>query len=100
MQRIATTAGQPAPPLFHRFSSPWGEHGVTVPFRRTFDVPADPARAFDCGGDARDALVETLAEPAMGEVALDQVVAPQPQSISLNVSSSGNLSCSYCYAAP
>jgi uncharacterized protein len=99
MQRIATIAGEPAAPMFHRFSSTGGEHVLIVPFSRIFDLPADTARAFDCGGDARDALVETLAEPAMGEVGLDQVVAPQPQSISLNVSSSCNLSCSYCYAA-
>jgi uncharacterized protein len=99
MQRIATIAGEPTAPMFHRFRSGDGEHLLVVPYSRVFDLSPELAQAFDRGGVDRDALIETLAEPATGEVSLDDVVAPQPQSISLNVSSSCNLSCSYCYAA-
>jgi uncharacterized protein len=55
--------------------------------------------AFDHSGVDRDAFIYDLAAPVIGEVSLNEVVAPEPQSISLNVSSSCNLSCSYCYAS-
>jgi uncharacterized protein len=99
MQRIATIAGEPAAPMFHRFRSAGGEHLLVVPYSRVFDLSPELAGAFDGGGDERDALIEMLARPTGGEAPLNDVVAPQPQSISLNVSSSCNLSCSYCYAA-
>jgi uncharacterized protein len=99
MQRIATRAGEPTAPMFHRFRSNDGEHLLIVPYSRVFDLSPELARAFDRGGGDRDAFVETLSRPAAGEASLDDVVAPEPQSISLNVSSSCNLSCSYCYAA-
>jgi len=99
MQHITTIAAEPRAPMFHRFRSAGGEHLLVVPYSRVFDLSAELADAFDGGGGERDALVEMLAQPASGEAALNDVVAPQPQSISLNVSSSCNLSCSYCYAA-
>ena len=99
MQRIATITPDPAAPMFHRFRSDGGEHVLIVPYSRVFDLPPNAATVFESDGAARDALVDALAQPSDGEVALDDVVAPQPQSISLNVSSSCNLSCSYCYAA-
>ncbi len=46
-----------------------------------------------------DLAAARLAEPAAGEEPLDTIAEPAPQSISLNVSSSCNLTCSYCYAA-
>lgn len=99
MQRIATIAPDPAAPMFHRFRSEGGEHVLIVPYSRVFDLPAEDAAAFDGDAAARDVAVAALARPESGEVSLDDVVAPQPQNISLNVSSSCNLSCSYCYAA-
>jgi uncharacterized protein len=99
MQRISTIAGEPAAPMFHRFRSDGGEHLLIIPYSRLFDLSPELARILDGGGAASDDLVGALAGPATGEDSLDDVVAPQPQSISLNVSSSCNLSCSYCYAA-
>jgi uncharacterized protein len=99
MQRISTIAGEPAAPMFHRFRSDAGEHLLVIPYSRLFDLPPELARILDRGGAASDDLVGALAQAATGEDSLDDVVAPQPQSISLNVSSSCNLSCSYCYAA-
>ena len=66
---------------------------LVVPHSRIFDVQGAPADA-DLGG-----LVDRLAEPEAAEWALDDVVTTSVQSISLNVSSSCNLSCSYCYAS-
>jgi uncharacterized protein len=99
MQRIATIAGEETAPMFHRFRSDGAEHLLVVPYSRVFDLSPELARLFDRGGADCDAMVRALAEPVTGEDSLDDVVAPQPQSISLNVSSSCNLSCSYCYAA-
>jgi uncharacterized protein len=82
----------------HRFRSAVGEHLLVVPFTRIFDLPAAEAATLDSDSAALDRLVHSLAEPAPGEAALDLIVEPAPQSISLNVSSSCNLGCSYCYA--
>jgi uncharacterized protein len=99
MQQVTTIACDPAAPMFHRFRSDGGEHLLVVPYSRVFDLSPELAVAFDRGESDRDAFVDILAEPVVGEVSLNDVVAPEPQSISLNVSSSCNLSCSYCYAA-
>jgi len=93
-------------PLLKVIRSAAGEHLLIVPHSRIFDLPADSIlgslQAPGPGND-REALpsflAAALANTAYGEVPLDHVVAPAPQSISLNVSSSCNLSCSYCYAA-
>jgi uncharacterized protein len=85
--------------MFHRFRSGGGEHLLVVPYSRVFDLSPELASAFDHGGADRDAFIDVLAAPVIGEVSLNDVVAPEPQSISLNVSSACNLSCSYCYAA-
>ena len=69
-----------------------------MPHTRIFDLPRDANRAGDANA-LPASLVAALADTANGEVPLDDVVEPAPQSISLNVSSSCNLSCSYCYAA-
>lgn len=99
MRRLGATPGELTAPMFHRFRSAGGEHVLIVPYSRVFDLSPDTAAHFDSCSAERDALLEELMLPAAGEVALADVVAPQPQSISLNVSSSCNLSCSYCYAA-
>jgi uncharacterized protein len=88
-----TLAADPAAPLFHRFRSGAGEHVLVIPYSRIFDIAGegDPA-----GLDFEAAL---RAEPADGEMPLDRIAGPAPQAISLNVSSSCNLTCGYCYAA-
>lgn len=85
-------APDPAAPLARRFRSARGEHLLVVPFSRIFDLPAGTAGALD-------PLIAALAEPGQDEVSLDRIVEPPPQCISLNVSSSCNLACTYCYAA-
>jgi uncharacterized protein len=104
MRQIARVSGDPSAPAYHRFGSPHGEHLLVIPHSRIFDLTRDDAAAFDEGmkGDqatALSAMLEGLGESGEGEAPLDGVVAPAPQAISLNVSSSCNLSCSYCYAA-
>jgi uncharacterized protein len=99
MRRIATIPADPAAPIFHRFRSADGEHLLVVPYSRVFDLPPDVARVFDQGAGDRDVLIDKLAAQEPGEAPLDDVAVPSPQSISLNVSSSCNLACSYCYAA-
>jgi uncharacterized protein len=86
-------------PMTHRFRSGAGEHLLVVPFSRVFDLSADDAATLDADPDMLGALAASCAEAAPGEAALDQIVEPNPQSISLNVSSSCNLGCAYCYAA-
>ena len=102
MRPVEIIPADEAAPLYKRFRSPRGEHLLVVPHTRIFDLPtglaAGEGRA-GTGSDPLDALAAALALPAAGEVPLDYVVQPPPQSISLNVSSSCNLSCSYCYAA-
>src|SRR5579859_4250692 len=87
-----------APPLAHRFRSAAGEHLLVVPFTRLFDLPDAEVAALDADPQAMHALAASLGAIATGEVALDEIAEPEPQSISLNVSSSCNLGCSYCYA--
>lgn len=94
-----SVAISPTAPVHFRFRSCIGEHLLIVPFTRVYDLPEDFARQVD-GGDADAwALAATLALPGPHEEPLDQVSEPAAHSISLNVSSSCNLTCSYCYAS-
>src|SRR5437763_2503802 len=91
-------AAAAAQPLFHRFRSSAGEHVLVVPYSRIFDIATqDDESATDFAGLDLAAMV--LAEPTYGEASLEDLTEPPPQSISLNVSSSCNLTCGYCYAA-
>lgn len=92
--RPPAVAVDPAAPLFYRFRSGAGEHVLVVPYSRVFDIASDDGDFTWLGIEAA-----LLAEPAAGEVPLDAISEPAPQSISLNVSSSCNLTCGYCYAA-
>jgi uncharacterized protein len=85
-------------PLAYRFRSAAGEHLMIVPFTRIFDLSAADAAALDRDGEALEALAGAVGRPADGEMPLDGMAEPMPQSLSLNVSSSCNLSCGYCYA--
>jgi uncharacterized protein len=84
--------------LAHRFSSAAGEHLLVVPFSRVFDLPEDAACELDADPAALAQLAASLGQTARGEAPLDDLAEPAPQSVSLNVSSSCNLSCGYCYA--
>ena len=95
---FATAPGDSAAPLAKHFRSALGSHVLVVPHSRIFDLA--PGQDLDSRfGGLPPSLLAALADTARGEVPLDHVVQPAPQSISLNVSSSCNLSCSYCYAA-
>ena len=85
-------------PNYRRFRSSAGEHLLVVPHTRIFDL--SPTLAFDLDRDAQaaDRFAATLGETSELEADLAAVVTPAPQSLSLNVSSSCNLSCGYCYA--
>jgi uncharacterized protein len=96
---LSRIASHPAAPSFHRFGSAAGEHVLIVRHSRIFDLPLETADVFDRGSLQADALAEALGASVGAEAPLEAVVAPAPQSISLNVSSSCNLTCSYCYAA-
>jgi uncharacterized protein len=77
--------------LLRHFRSAVGEHVLVIPHTRIFDVEGD-----------RDAACDWLSgttQVSFGEAPLDAIAEPAPQSISLNVSSSCNLACGYCYAA-
>lgn len=100
MNPVARIPGAAQAPRVHRFTSAVGQHLLSVADSRIYDIDAGP-HAQD-GGELEamlQALSQTLALTQPGGVPLESVIAPSPQSISLNVSSSCNLSCSYCYAA-
>ena len=93
MQARATIEADPAAPLFRRFRSAAGDHLLIVPHTRIFDLPPALAESFDADTDDADRLVAMLGETSPLEADLAMVVTPAPQSLSLNVSSSCNLSC-------
>ena len=97
---IATIEADARAPQFRRFRSASGEHLLIVPHTRDFRSAAGHGRGFDA--DSRDAerLVTMLGETTVRDADLAAVVTPAPQSLSLNVSSSCNLACGYCYADP
>src|SRR5207248_886506 len=69
------------------------------PFSQIYDLPESAARAWDGNPGEAARAVAALGSPTGGEVALEEVPEIAPQSLSLNVSNSCNLSCSYCYAS-
>src|SRR5437773_6390399 len=84
--------GDSSAPMAKVFRSAIGNHLLVVPFTRIFDVSASSL------SDLPPKLIDALAAASAGETPLDELAEPTPQSISLNVSSACNLSCSYCYA--
>ena len=87
-----------AAPLARRFHSGQGEHILVVPYSRIYDLP--PSWLDDDGEllPSAHGMLEALAMPGQGEADLDLVPLPPVRSLSLNVSSSCNLACNYCYA--
>lgn len=98
MRHAGTVRGASWAPNYMRFRSEAGEHVLIVPFSRVFDLTATLAEQWDADPLEAERLALALAEASTVEAPLDAVVVPDPQSISLNVSSSCNLSCGYCYA--
>ena len=98
MNALAQCAPGVGAPMFKRFNSERGEHLLVVPHSRIYDLPADLAARFDAADPEAMHLAEALAQTAAGEDPLQRIPEPEPQSLSLNVSSSCNLACSYCYA--
>lgn len=87
---LASVPSQPGAPALHHFRSRRGAHVLVIPYSQIYDIVSG-----ELDGETLAALTASVA----GEAPLDGVVAPEPQAISLNVSSSCNLSCSYCYAS-
>ena len=98
IRTLAYVPAAPTAPAFHRFRSSAGEHVLIVRHSRIFDLPAEAMAVFDSGSPQAEGLAEALGRSTEGEAPLEAVAMPAPQSLSLNVSSSCNLSCSYCYA--
>jgi uncharacterized protein len=98
MRTAGTIEADPQAPLFRRFRSAVGDHLLIVPHSRIFDLPRALAESLDAGPEEAGRLAAMLGETTGPEVTLGAVVTPAPQSLSLNVSSSCNLSCGYCYA--
>ena len=98
MKPIAVVAGDDGGPIFKKFRSALGEHLLVVPHSRIFDLTDELAMACEPSAGRPSALLAALGGTCDGEPPLDCVVQPPPQNISLNVSSSCNLACSYCYA--
>lgn len=92
---LSVLEADPAAPLFRRFKSGDGDHVLIIPHSRVFDLPEELGQQED----NIERLFAVLGQTALGEESLDRIATPNPQSISLNVSSSCNLSCSYCYAS-
>jgi uncharacterized protein len=86
-------------PQHHRFQSNAGQHVLVVPYSRIYDLPLDFAERLDAGEHEALAMIAALGLPGAHEMPLDATVTPTPHSISLNVSSSCNLGCGYCYAS-
>ncbi|MGR9263652.1 radical SAM protein [Rhizobium leguminosarum] len=98
MRRIAKLELTGPAPSYFRFRSSLGEHVLIVPHSRIYDLPGALARDWDSDIDIAQNTALALAVETVGEAELSAVVMPHAQSISLNVSSSCNLSCGYCYA--
>lgn len=79
---------------FLRFRSGAGEHLFVTAYSRLFDLAPDVMDEEVTGGK----MLRSLGRPAPGQAPLDLVPHVEPQSISLNVSASCNLACTYCYA--
>src|SRR4029453_18067510 len=85
------------PPRWRTFVSTVGHHLLVLEHSQVFDISAALYTALEHRDAATEAALEPLLAPGR-RLNLDPAVAVSPQSISLNVSSSCNLACTYCYA--
>jgi len=88
----------PGSPDYIRFRSAVGDHILVVPYSRLFDVPPELCASWERDAGEIADVVSAMGETTLLEEELSKIPLPEPQSISLNVSSSCNLSCGYCYA--
>jgi uncharacterized protein len=79
------------------FGSAAGSHVLVVAGSRVFDLPDEFRSALDADNPQAIVALERALKNAPG-VVMDQPAPIAPQSLSLNVSSSCNLGCGYCYA--
>lgn len=98
MQILRRIEAPTSAPLHKRFRSSLGEHLLVLQHSRLFDLSPEAALEFDGNPQELDRLAQVLGETRADEASLDLVIQPSPQSLSLNVSSTCNLACSYCYA--
>ena len=98
IQAASILPAAPHAPNHRRFRSDAGEHLLVIPHTRIFDLSHALAASLDLDVQAADRFAAALGETSELEADLAAVVTPAPQSLSLNVSSSCNLSCGYCYA--
>ena len=85
-------------PLHRIFESEGYDYLLVVPHSRIFSVEKQFTAALVRGESWAVKLVKELTHEVGNEQPLDQVPLTTPQSISLNVSHTCNLGCSYCYA--
>jgi uncharacterized protein len=93
---MSSTAPAVAPQPHLQFSSAVGNHLFVSAYSRLFDLP--PGGEVDFASGPGLALLDRLSRPGPRDESLAATSAPNPQSISLNVSASCNLACGYCYA--
>jgi uncharacterized protein len=106
MNALATVERNVSASRYRRFHSSIGEHLLVVPQSRIYDLgdvgsmrtPTGTLDPVELDGLV-NSLIDTIDLRESDREPLSSVVVPAPQSISLNVSSSCNLSCAYCYAA-
>ena len=99
MRPLALLSAPKAAPDFHRFQSVLGEHVFLVPESRIFDLVGAANTSPEELAELVSSFIGATAADRLKSESQDAVVMPSPQSISLNVSSSCNHSCGYCYAA-
>ena len=85
-------------PLHRIFENEGHDYLLVVPHSRIFGVEKRFTAALARGESWAVDLVKELTHEVGSEQPLDQVPLTTPQSISLNVSHTCNLGCSYCYA--
>lgn len=88
--------GATRPPPHLQFASAVGNHLFVSAYSRLFDLP--PGVKIDSTSGAAAELIESLSLPGPEDESLALTSRPNPQSVSLNISASCNLACSYCYA--
>jgi uncharacterized protein len=91
-------AASPRTRLWRTFESSVGSHVLAIPHSRLFDIDQNLLQALEDEEHWAVEAVNNLCRTQEGEVSMETVPSIAPQSISLNVSSSCNLRCRYCYA--
>jgi uncharacterized protein len=94
----ARIGGDPRAELFRLFDSAAGPRLLIIPHSRIFAIDSAFANALRAGDPQATMEAAALGADLDGDVPLDSVPNTTPQSISLNVSSTCNLACGYCYA--